>query len=143
MAVAGEHRRWDSRRFQMEAAFFRLRRALKLPHVCPCFGLLSSLGNSTAVWAKAARRADVATTWAKEKQPISDCSQIVLHSRQTGLHAQGVVVYEKGNGQRTVAAFIFHVIGLRPQIDQAWALLVCKEPNLLGVLSADEASVQV
>ena len=126
----------------MEAAFLVVS-VLKSPHVCPCFGLFLSLGNDPTSGVKAARGA----TWretGKRKAALSDCSQIGRRSRQAGFHAQAVVgVQGEGDGQRTVAAFVFHVIGLCPQIDQAGALLVGKEANLLGVLSPAEASVQV
>ena len=109
----------------------------------PLFRAFVSLGNNPTFGAKAARGA----TWreqAKEKAALSDCSQIGPCSRQAGFHAQAVIgVQGEGDGQRTVAAFVFHVIGFCLQIDQAGALLMGKEPNLLGVFSQAETSVQV
>ena len=85
-------------------------------------------------------------TWretGKRKAARSDCSGIGPGLRQAGVHSQVVVgVQGEGDGQGTIAAFVFHVIRLRPQIDQAGALFVGEEPNLLGILPAHKAAVE-
>ena len=66
-----------------------------------------------------------------------------LKSGKARVHVEvSFLVLCEGNGQRTIAAFIFHVIGLCPEIDQAWALFLGKEPNLLGALAVPESAVE-
>ena len=66
-----------------------------------------------------------------------------LESWKARVHVEvSVLIFGEGNGQRAIAAFVFHVIGLCPEIDQAWALFLGKEPNLLGVFTVPESTVE-
>ena len=66
-----------------------------------------------------------------------------LESGKARVHVEAsVLIFGEGNGQRAVAAFIFHVIGFCPQIDQAGTLYLRKEPNLLWDFTVPESTVE-
>ena len=106
-------------------------------------GLSNQAGRFPDRRAEAPTWGNVRGTWAKEKQPEGCWWGKALESGKARVHVEAsVLIFGEGNGQRDVAAFVFHVIGFCPQIDQAGTLFLGKEPNLLGFLAVPESAVK-
>ena len=66
-----------------------------------------------------------------------------MESGKARVHVEvSILIFGEGDGERTIAAFIFHVIGLCPEIDQAGTLFLGKKPNLLRVFTVPESTVE-